>query len=55
VAGTVGLVSVGSFLLLALPLEDHSPALQRVFWADVVAAAALVLALWLSSSETPKE
>jgi len=47
-AGTVGLVSVVSFLVLALPLQEHSAALQRVFWADVVAGAALILALWLA-------
>lgn len=48
VAGTVGLVSVVSFLALAIPLHEHSPALQRVFWADVVAGVALMLALLLS-------
>jgi hypothetical protein len=48
VAATVGLVSVVSFLLLALPLHEHSAALQRVFWADVVAGSALLLALWVS-------
>lgn len=47
-AGTVGLVSIASFLLLALPMQEHSAALQRVFWADVVAGASLILALWLS-------
>lgn len=47
-AGTTGLVSVVSFLLLALPLQEHSAALQRVFWADVVAGAALVLAMWIA-------
>jgi len=47
-AGTIGLVSVVSFLLLAFPLQEHSAALQRVFWADVVAGAALVLAMWLA-------
>ena len=48
VAATVGLVSIVSFLLLALPLQEHGAALQRVFWADVVAGAALLLALWVS-------
>lgn len=47
-AGTVGLVSIASFLWLALPLQEHGAALQRVFWADVVAGASLLLALWLS-------
>ena len=47
-AGTVGLVSIVSFLLLALPVHEHSPAVQRIFWADVVAGSALVLALWLA-------
>ena len=47
-ASSVGLVSIASFLLLALPLQEHSAVLQRVFWADVVAGASLILALWLS-------
>lgn len=51
-AGTIGLVSVVSFLVLALPLQEHSAALQRVFWADAVAGMALVLALWLARSES---
>lgn len=48
VAATIGLISVVSFLLLALPLHEHDAALQRVFWADVVAGVALLLALLLS-------
>jgi hypothetical protein len=44
-AGTIGLVSVVSFLLLALPLQEHSAALQRVFWADVVAERLGITAL----------
>lgn len=47
VAATVGLVSAGSFLLLALPLHELNAALQRVFWADVVAVTALVLTRFL--------
>jgi hypothetical protein len=44
VALTVGLVSAGSFLALALPAGPLSDALQRVVVADVVAVAALSLA-----------
>lgn len=48
IALTIGLISVASFLLLAWPPQQLGPALQRVFWADVVAGLALLLALFLS-------
>jgi hypothetical protein len=51
-AGTIGLISIVSFLMLALPLQEHGAALQRVFWADVVAGAALSLALWLARRDS---
>jgi hypothetical protein len=54
VAATVGLISAVSFLLLALPLQEHSAALQRVFWADVVVTLALLAALWLSRVQRPR-
>lgn len=54
-AGTVGLASIASFLLLALPLQEHGAALQRVFWADVVAGTSLILALWLSRGELRRD
>jgi hypothetical protein len=47
-AGTVGLISMVGYLLLAWPPQVHSGALQRVFWVDVVGCVALTLALWLS-------
>jgi hypothetical protein len=51
VATFVGLGSMLSFVVLALPLDGHGAAIQRVFWADVVASAALVGAWWLSSRQ----
>jgi len=39
-----GLISTVSFVVLAFPLDDNSAAVTRVFWSDVVASAALVLA-----------
>lgn len=52
-AATIGLISVLSFLLLALPLHEHGPALQRVFWADVMAGVVLLAALALSRRIAP--
>lgn len=43
-----GLVSTLSFVLLAFPLSDNSAAVTRVFWSDVVASAALILAVLLA-------
>ncbi len=54
-AATVGLVSVVSFLLLAMPLHELNAALQRVFWADVVAGTALVVALWLGRGQMRRD
>ncbi len=45
-ATAVGLASMLSFALLALPLAEHGEAVRRVFWADVVASGALLLG-WL--------
>lgn len=53
IAATLGLGSMLSFLVLALPLAEHGAAIQRVFWADVVASGMLVLALWLDRRVTP--
>lgn len=36
-----GLVSMLSFIALALPLQAHGAELQRVFWADVIASLLL--------------
>lgn len=43
-----GLVSTLSFVVLAFPLSDNSAAVTRVFWSDVVASAALILAAILA-------
>lgn len=42
VALIAGLVSMGAFVVLALPLGVHAPAIARVFWADVVGLLLLV-------------
>jgi len=47
VAAVLGLGSMLSFVLLALPPGVHGAAIQRVFWVDLVASAALVLATGL--------
>ncbi len=47
-AGVFGLVSMLAFVMLAFPPDGHGPAVQRVFWADVMAIALLIVALWLS-------
>jgi hypothetical protein len=44
-AGAAGLISMGTFLLLAWPFALHSAPLQRVAWLDVGALLALGLAL----------
>ena len=43
-----GLVSTLSFVVLAFPLSDNSAAVTRVFWSDVVASAALILAVLIA-------
>jgi hypothetical protein len=48
IAATVGLASMLSFVVLALPLGAIGPELQRVFWADVFASAVLVIGVWAS-------
>jgi hypothetical protein len=48
-AATLGLGSMLSFVVLALPPVAYSAAVQRVFWVDVVASLLLVLALWVSA------
>jgi hypothetical protein len=45
VAAIVGLVSMVTFLMLALPVIGDSAALARVFWADVVASVLLAAGL----------
>lgn len=44
VAVVAGLVSMGSFVMLALPLGHHGPLLERVFRADAVGCAVLLAA-----------
>ncbi len=50
VATVAGILSMGSFCWLALPLEVHGQALQRVFWIDVAAMLLLILAWCLDRS-----
>lgn len=50
-ATVVGTVSMASFCPLALPPELQGQAFVRVFWADIVALALLVLAWWLLRAE----
>lgn len=50
-AGVFGLVSMLAFVVLAFPPGGHGPAVQRVFWADVIAIPLLIVALWLSRME----
>jgi hypothetical protein len=47
-AATIGLGSMLSFVVLALPPGAHGAALQRVFWVDVAASVMLILALVLT-------
>jgi hypothetical protein len=48
VASVLGLLSMASFMLLAWPLQEHGAALQRVFWADAVGCAVLVIGVLAS-------
>jgi glycosyltransferase A (GT-A) superfamily protein (DUF2064 family) len=48
-AAVVGLVSMGSYMLLALPISEHGAAVQRVFWADLVGIVLLAAGWGLSS------
>jgi hypothetical protein len=47
-AATIGLGSMLSFVVLALPPGAYGAALQRVFWVDVAASVMLILALVLT-------
>jgi hypothetical protein len=44
VALVAGMVSMGSYVALALPLDAHGPAIARVFWADVIGIGVLAAA-----------
>jgi hypothetical protein len=46
VAALIGLGSLLSFVVLALPPGVHGAPLQRVFWVDLVASLLLAVALW---------
>lgn len=45
-ATVTGLVSMLSFMVLALPLDTRGEALQRVFWVDAVASVLLAAGYW---------
>lgn len=47
-ATVAGLVSMMAYVVLALPLQTHGAAIQRVFWADVIAIALLICAYLIS-------
>lgn len=49
-AAILGLVSMGTFVVLALPVGLQGPAIARVFWADVVGLAVLLAAVGASGS-----
>jgi hypothetical protein len=54
VAATVaGLVSMLSFVFLALPLSAHGEAVQRVFWVDIITSVALLAGYWASIRGNP--
>jgi hypothetical protein len=48
-AAIAGLISMLTFVALALPLDAHGGAVQRVFWVDVIASALLLLGFWAST------
>lgn len=48
-AMVAGLVSMLSFVFLALPLDAHGAAVQRVFWVDVIASVLLLAGYWAST------
>lgn len=52
-AVVAGVVSMGAFVVLALPLEAHAPAIVRVFWADVIGLAVLLAATAATYSGRP--
>jgi hypothetical protein len=41
-ATVAGLVSMLSYILIAIPPQAHGPELQRVFWIDVIACVLLL-------------
>ena len=47
VAYIFGAISMGTFVLLALPIKNHTKPIRKVFYIDMVAIIMLVLA-WLS-------
>jgi hypothetical protein len=51
-ATVAGLISMVSYLVLALPLAPHGAPIQKVFWIDVVAVV-LLLAGFLLSRRLP--
>lgn len=51
-ATAAGLISMVSYLILALPLASHGAPIQKVFWMDVVAVV-LLLAGFLLSRRLP--
>lgn len=52
-ATVAGLVSMLSFVFLALPLDAHGAAVQRVFWVDVIASGLLLAGYWASTRNQP--
>jgi hypothetical protein len=48
-AAIAGLISMLTFIALALPPDVHGGAVQRVFWVDVIASALLLLGFWAST------
>jgi hypothetical protein len=47
-AAILGIVSMGAFVALALPVRLHGPEIARVFWADVAGLALLLAAVGVS-------
>ena len=54
IATVAGLVSMMSFVLLALPLDAHGEALRRVFWVDVVASILLIAGYLISARQSTR-
>jgi hypothetical protein len=51
VAFAAGLVSMGSFVALALRVGDPNPALRRIVWIDVLASIGLLIAAILDQRD----
>ena len=49
VAYIFGAVSMGTFVLLALPIKNHTKQIRKVFYIDIVAIIMLLLA-WLGAN-----